>query len=151
MNDCRLGSQDKEASCKAVCCHKMGARFRDSSKLHGRSFQGTSNDTQMFIWSQSITAFLMNQNQQFESIIGGLTCSRVSLDPARWGYWWFIRLQNHDLLILLDVLTLGTYKCLLTGIKLNKVTLCLPVLSSWTHGIECRNLSSPFHPWVMLK
>ncbi|KAF8552437.1 MED14-domain-containing protein [Imleria badia] len=57
----------------------------------------------------NITAFLMNQNQQFDSVIGGLTYSRESLDPAR--------LRNHDLLTSLDVLTSGTYKRLPTGIK----------------------------------
>ncbi|KAN0076709.1 Mediator complex subunit MED14 domain containing protein [Tylopilus felleus] len=57
----------------------------------------------------NITAFLMNQNQQFESVVGGLTYSRESLDPAR--------LRNHDLLTSLDVLTSGTYKRLPSGIK----------------------------------
>ncbi|KAH0826875.1 mediator complex subunit MED14-domain-containing protein [Lanmaoa asiatica] len=57
----------------------------------------------------NITAFLMNQNQQFEGVIGGLTYARESLDPAR--------LRNHDLLTSLDVLTSGSYKRLPSGIK----------------------------------
>ncbi|KIJ59729.1 hypothetical protein HYDPIDRAFT_118235 [Hydnomerulius pinastri MD-312] len=57
----------------------------------------------------NITAFLMNQNQQFEDVMGGLTYARESLDPAR--------LRNHDLLTSLDVLTSGTYKRLPSGIK----------------------------------
>ncbi|KAH7889201.1 mediator complex subunit MED14-domain-containing protein [Phlebopus sp. FC_14] len=57
----------------------------------------------------NITAFLMNQNRQFEDVIGGLTYARQSLDPAR--------LRNHDLLTSLDVLTSGTYKRLPSGIK----------------------------------
>ncbi|KAF9220121.1 MED14-domain-containing protein [Gyrodon lividus] len=57
----------------------------------------------------NITAFLMNQNQQFEDAMAGLTYARESLDPAR--------LRNHDLLTSLDVLTSGTYKRLPSGIK----------------------------------
>ncbi|KAG8218037.1 mediator complex subunit MED14-domain-containing protein, partial [Butyriboletus roseoflavus] len=57
----------------------------------------------------NITAFLMNQNQQLESVIHGLTYARESLDSAR--------LRNHDLLTSLDVLTSGTYKRLPSGIK----------------------------------
>ncbi|KAH7925939.1 MED14-domain-containing protein [Leucogyrophana mollusca] len=58
----------------------------------------------------NITAFLMNQNQQFEDVMRGLTYARESLDPAS-------RLRNHDLLTSLDVLTSGTYKRLPSGIK----------------------------------
>ncbi|KAH7915167.1 mediator complex subunit MED14-domain-containing protein [Hygrophoropsis aurantiaca] len=57
----------------------------------------------------NITAFLMNQNQQFEDVMRGLTFAKESLDPAR--------LRNHDLLTSLDVLTSGTYKRLPSGIK----------------------------------
>ncbi|KAF5388784.1 hypothetical protein D9757_005677 [Collybiopsis confluens] len=57
----------------------------------------------------NITAFLMDQNRQFEDAINGLTYARQSLDPAR--------LRNHDLLTSLDVLTSGTYKRLPTRIK----------------------------------
>ncbi|KAJ4468331.1 MED14-domain-containing protein [Lentinula aciculospora] len=57
----------------------------------------------------NITAFLMDQNRQFEDAIQGLTYARESLDPAR--------LRNHDLLTSLDVLTFGTYKRLPTRIK----------------------------------
>ncbi|KAJ7078861.1 mediator complex subunit MED14-domain-containing protein [Mycena belliarum] len=57
----------------------------------------------------NITAFLMNQNQQFEDSMRGLTYAKESLDPAR--------LRNHDLLTSLDVLTTGSYQGLPTGIK----------------------------------
>ncbi|KAJ7782911.1 mediator complex subunit MED14-domain-containing protein [Mycena metata] len=57
----------------------------------------------------NITAFLMNQNQQFEDTMRGLTYAKESLDPAR--------LRNHDLLTSLDVLTTGSYHGLPTGIK----------------------------------
>ncbi|OAX41796.1 MED14-domain-containing protein [Rhizopogon vinicolor AM-OR11-026] len=57
----------------------------------------------------NITAFLMNQNQQFEDVMRGLTYAKDSLDPAR--------LRNHDLLTSLDVLTTGTYQRLPSGIK----------------------------------
>ncbi|KAJ7188529.1 mediator complex subunit MED14-domain-containing protein [Mycena filopes] len=57
----------------------------------------------------NITAFLMNQNQQFEDSMRGLTYAKESLDPAR--------LRNHDLLTSLDVLTTGSYHGLPTGIK----------------------------------
>jgi len=33
--------------------------------------------------SQNITAFLMNQNQQFEDVVRGLKHAKESLDPAR--------------------------------------------------------------------
>ncbi|KAG1744781.1 mediator complex subunit MED14-domain-containing protein [Suillus lakei] len=57
----------------------------------------------------NITAFLMNQNQQFEDVMRGLTYAKESLDPAR--------LRNHDLLTSLDVLTTGAYQRLPSGIK----------------------------------
>ncbi|KAJ7647579.1 mediator complex subunit MED14-domain-containing protein [Roridomyces roridus] len=57
----------------------------------------------------NITAFLMNQNQQFEEAIRGLNYAKESLDPAR--------LRNHDLLTSLDVLTTGSYHGLPTMIK----------------------------------
>ncbi|KAK7057435.1 mediator of RNA polymerase II transcription subunit 14 [Favolaschia claudopus] len=57
----------------------------------------------------NITAFLMNQNQQFEDCIRGLNYAKESLDPAR--------LRNHDLLSSLDVLTTGSYHGLPTVIK----------------------------------
>ncbi|KAI6045803.1 mediator complex subunit MED14-domain-containing protein [Pisolithus marmoratus] len=57
----------------------------------------------------NITAFLMNQNQQFLDVIDRLTFAKESLDPAR--------LRNHDLLTSLDVLTSGTYKRLPSAIK----------------------------------
>ncbi|KAI6036221.1 mediator complex subunit MED14-domain-containing protein [Pisolithus microcarpus] len=57
----------------------------------------------------NITAFLMNQNQQFLDVIDRLTYAKESLDLAR--------LRNHDLLTSLDVLTSGTYQRLPSAIK----------------------------------
>ncbi|PFH52047.1 hypothetical protein AMATHDRAFT_74540 [Amanita thiersii Skay4041] len=57
----------------------------------------------------NITAFLLNQNRQFEDAIRGLNYAKESLDPAR--------LRNHDLLTSLDVLSTGTYLRLPTCIK----------------------------------
>ncbi|KAK1225258.1 mediator complex subunit [Marasmius sp. AFHP31] len=57
----------------------------------------------------NITAFLMDQNRQFEDALVGLNYARESLDPAR--------LRNHDLLTSLDVLTTGSYRRLPTAIK----------------------------------
>ncbi|KAM6502426.1 Mediator complex subunit MED14 domain containing protein [Amanita muscaria] len=67
----------------------------------------------------NITAFLLNQNRQFEEAIQALNYSRESLDPAR--------LRNHDLLTSLDVLTYGSYLRLPTLIKSSVIG--LPVLS----------------------
>ncbi|KDR75325.1 hypothetical protein GALMADRAFT_249364 [Galerina marginata CBS 339.88] len=68
-----------------------------------------SRDADTIQKSMNITAFLMNQNQQFEDTIRGLTFGKESLDPAR--------LRNHDLLTSLDVLTTGSYLRLPTCIK----------------------------------
>ncbi|KAJ3975413.1 MED14-domain-containing protein [Lentinula raphanica] len=68
-----------------------------------------SRDAETVQKCMNITAFLMDQNRQFEDAIQGLTYARESLDPAR--------LRNHDLLTSLDVLTFGTYKRLPTRIK----------------------------------
>lgn len=59
----------------------------------------------------NITAFLMNQNQQFEDAMDGLNYAKESLDPAR--------LRNHDLLTSLDILTTGSYSRLPTCIKVS--------------------------------
>ncbi|KAK0212615.1 mediator complex subunit MED14-domain-containing protein [Desarmillaria ectypa] len=57
----------------------------------------------------NITAFLMNQNQQFADVLGSLEAIRDAMAPAR--------LRNHDLLTSLDVLTTGSYRRLPTIIK----------------------------------
>ncbi|KAK2467838.1 hypothetical protein APHAL10511_000133 [Amanita phalloides] len=57
----------------------------------------------------NITAFLLNQNRQFEDAIKALDYTRELLDPAR--------LRNHDLLTSLDVLTFGSYLRLPTCIR----------------------------------
>ncbi|KAH9963764.1 mediator complex subunit MED14-domain-containing protein [Russula dissimulans] len=68
-----------------------------------------SRDADIVQKCMNITAFLMNQNRQFEDVVRGLTYARDSLDGAR--------LRNHDLLTSLDVLTTGSYRRLPTMIK----------------------------------
>lgn len=68
-----------------------------------------SRDADIVQKCMNITAFLMNQNRQFDEVIHGLTYARDSLDGAR--------LRNHDLLTSLDVLTTGSYRRLPTIIK----------------------------------
>ncbi|KAH9894934.1 MED14-domain-containing protein [Cubamyces lactineus] len=68
-----------------------------------------SRDASVVQKAMNITAFLMDQNRQFEDAVMGLKYGRDSLDPAR--------LRNHDLLTSLDVLTTGTYRRLPTCIK----------------------------------
>ncbi|KAF8256603.1 mediator complex subunit MED14-domain-containing protein [Lactarius quietus] len=72
-----------------------------------------SRDADIVQKCMNITAFLMNQNRQFDDVIHALTSSRDSLDGAR--------LRNHDLLTSLDVLTTGSYRRLPIIIKKNIV------------------------------
>ncbi|CAL1707828.1 unnamed protein product [Somion occarium] len=59
--------------------------------------------------AMNVTAFLMDQNAQFEEAINRLKSAKDGLDPAR--------MRNHDLLTSLDVLTTGSYRRLPTIIK----------------------------------
>nr|VWP00560.1 Protein kinase domain-containing protein [Ganoderma boninense] len=68
-----------------------------------------SRDAAVVQKAMNITAFLMDQNRQFEDAIMALKYGRDTLDPAR--------LRNHDLLTSLDVLTTGTYRRLPSCIK----------------------------------
>lgn len=68
-----------------------------------------SRDADTVQKAMNITAFLMNQNQQFLDAIDSLARARDNLDPAR--------LRNHDLLTSLDVLTTGSYRRLPSVIK----------------------------------
>lgn len=68
-----------------------------------------SRDADVVQKAMNITAFLMDQNKQFQDAIYGLNYAKESLDPAR--------LRNHDLLTSLDVLTTGTYRRLPSAIK----------------------------------
>ncbi|EJD37524.1 MED14-domain-containing protein [Auricularia subglabra TFB-10046 SS5] len=61
--------------------------------------------------AMNITAFLMNQNRQFDDVVKALDASKETLKAAR--------LRNHDLLTSLDVLTTGTYQRLPLAIKEN--------------------------------
>ncbi|KAH8108107.1 mediator complex subunit MED14-domain-containing protein [Cristinia sonorae] len=68
-----------------------------------------SRDADVVQKAMNVTAFLMDQNQQFVDAMNGLIYAKESLDPAR--------LRNHDLLTSLDVLTTGSYLRLPTAIK----------------------------------
>ncbi|TFY60186.1 hypothetical protein EVJ58_g5313 [Rhodofomes roseus] len=68
-----------------------------------------SRDAGVVQKAMNITAFLMDQNRQFEEAIHGLKYAKESLDPAR--------LRNHDLLTSLDVLTTGSYRRLPSTIQ----------------------------------
>ncbi|KZT67209.1 MED14-domain-containing protein [Daedalea quercina L-15889] len=68
-----------------------------------------SRDAGVVQKAMNITAFLMDQNRQFEEAIHGLKYAKESLDPAR--------LRNHDLLTSLDVLTTGSYRRLPSAIQ----------------------------------
>ncbi|KAF8532543.1 mediator complex subunit MED14-domain-containing protein [Gautieria morchelliformis] len=98
----------------------------------------------------NITAFLMDQNAQFEEAVEAVTLARESLAPAR--------LRNHDLLTSLDVLTTGSYLRLPTAIK----KLIIPpkrlskdeisqTLSSFDHLIRFRLRMSELVPVEMNK
>ncbi|OCH90250.1 MED14-domain-containing protein [Obba rivulosa] len=68
-----------------------------------------ARDAEVVQKAMNVTAFLMDQNRQFEDAIHGLKYARDGLDPAR--------LRNHDLLTALDVLTTGSYRRLPSCIK----------------------------------
>lgn len=98
----------------------------------------------------NITAFLMNQNQQFEDVMKGLTYAKESLDPAR--------LRNHDLLTSLDVLTTGTYQRLPSAIKKSIIPITpltdaevVSTLSDMEHAIRYRLRMSEIIPVEMLQ
>ena len=77
--------------------------------------------------TQNITAFLMDQNQQFINAVEGLDFYKQRLDGERshlspvyelpLGANVLHRARNHDLLTSLDVLTSGTYLRLPSCIK----------------------------------
>ncbi|EMD37772.1 hypothetical protein CERSUDRAFT_73593 [Gelatoporia subvermispora B] len=68
-----------------------------------------ARDAEVVQKAMNVTAFLMDQNRQFEDAVHGLKYAKDSLDPAR--------LRNHDLLTALDVLTTGSYRRLPSCIK----------------------------------
>ncbi|KAJ3500334.1 hypothetical protein NMY22_g19291 [Coprinellus aureogranulatus] len=68
-----------------------------------------SRDAETVQKCMNITAFLMNQNFQFDAVTQALIAGKQNLDQAR--------LRNHDLLTSLDVLTTGSYLRLPTCIK----------------------------------
>ncbi|KAI0745059.1 MED14-domain-containing protein [Earliella scabrosa] len=107
-----------------------------------------SRDAGVVQKAMNITAFLMDQNRQFEEAIMGLKYGRDSLDPAR--------LRNHDLLTSLDVLTTGTYRRLPACIK----ELIVPptpltddevvrTLADIEHAMRFRLRMSEIVPWEM--
>jgi hypothetical protein len=75
----------EEAGGKALRCHEMVARRGYRPEMHGvyasRLVPGFFSNLLLL---QNITAFLMNQNRQFEDVIRALTYSKDSLDGARY-------------------------------------------------------------------
>lgn len=84
-NSCRLGGQDKETSRKTVRHCEMVERCRRCAEGHGTSSVQRSTFILEInsIGHQNITAFLMDQNQQFQDTVYGLNYAKESLDPAR--------------------------------------------------------------------
>lgn len=126
-----MGGKDKETGGQTLRRCQMVPRRGYRPEMHGTlemllftMFLRSQN------MSQNITAFLMNQNQQFEDAMHGLNYARESLDPARYVARHLLeptgkptitisRLRNHDLLTSLDVLTTGSYRRLPTCIKVS--------------------------------
>ena len=75
----------EEAGGQTLRRHEMVARRRHRSEMHGvqTSFLviGGISDS---LPTKNITAFLMNQNRQFDDVSHALTASRDSLDGARY-------------------------------------------------------------------
>ena len=120
----------EETSGQALRRREVVAGRRHSPEMHGAQTShsvlgGISHPLPI----KNITAFLMNQNRQFDDVIHGLTYARDSLDGARYDtlsphakhalicVLMNDRLRNHDLLTSLDVLTTGSYRRLPTIIK----------------------------------
>jgi hypothetical protein len=74
----------EEAGGKALRCHEVVSRRGHRPEMYGvyaSSLHGSTSDIPPM---KNITAFLMNQNRQFEDVIRGLTDARDSLDGARY-------------------------------------------------------------------
>ena len=120
----------EETGGQALRRREVVAGRRHSPEMHGAQTShlvlGGISDS---LPKKNITAFLMNQNRQFDDVINGLTYARNSLDGARYDALSpqlnhapicalvDNRLRNHDLLTSLDVLTTGSYRRLPTIIK----------------------------------
>jgi len=125
----------EEAGGKALRGHEMVARRGHRPEVHGMFAPLlVLRDTYNLHPMKNITAFLMNQNRQFDDVVRELTYVRDSLDGARyiliilfclWTHMdplLYCRLRNHDLLTSLDVLTTGSYRRLPTMIKVRRTT-----------------------------
>jgi len=93
-----------------------------------------ARDAEVVQKAMNVTAFLMDQNRQFEDAIHGLKYAKESLDPAR--------LRNHDLLTSLDVLTTGSYRRLPSIIK---VSYYRQLILNVAYVMEYRNISFRLH------
>jgi hypothetical protein len=84
-NSCRLGGQDEETGRKTVRHCEMVERRRCCAEGDGTSsVQRSALILEInSIGHQNITAFLMDQNQQFQDTVYGLNYAKESLDPAR--------------------------------------------------------------------
>ena len=104
----RMGCTDQETDCQVVCGRQVVQGCPSSSEGDGQvvSCRGQPRNLPR---GQNVTAFLMDQNHQFEQAINGLRFAKDGLDSAR--------LRNHDILTSLDVLSTGTYRRLPSAIK----------------------------------
>ena len=74
----------EEAGGKALRHHKMVSRCGHCPEMYGVYASLLHGSTSNLPPMKNITAFLMNQNRQFEDVVRGLTDARDSLDGARY-------------------------------------------------------------------
>jgi hypothetical protein len=74
----------EEAGGKALRRHEMVSRRRHCPEMYGVYASPLHGSTSNLPPMKNITAFLMNQNRQFEDVVRGLTDARDSLDGARY-------------------------------------------------------------------
>ena len=74
----------EEAGGKALRHHKMVSRRGHCPEMYGVYASLLHGSTSNLPPMKNITAFLMNQNRQFEDVVRGLTDARDSLDGARY-------------------------------------------------------------------
>lgn len=81
----RLGGQDETSSRQSVRHRQVVSRRRRGSEGYGTCVVCMLvSRVEAHAPVQNITAFLMDQNRQFEEAIMGLKYGRDSLDPARY-------------------------------------------------------------------
>ncbi|KAH7102870.1 MED14-domain-containing protein [Auriculariales sp. MPI-PUGE-AT-0066] len=101
-----LGSQDEVQRKRQICSFVIQAKRQIVKLLAIVKWARDAHDVQK---SMNITAFLMDQNQQFTQVVGAIDAVREGLKATR--------LRNHDILTSLDVLSTGTYQRLPRALK----------------------------------